>query len=432
MDGDSFGLMSFLLKTLLQEFQDKMQSFTGGIPRTVKLTNISDKIMVIIGMRRTGKTYLLLQTIYALLETVLLTRILYLNFEDDRLFPMTGQEFAALIDQFYTLYPENHDATCYLFFDEIQNIEGWERVIRRYFDTKKVIIYLTGSSAKLLSKEIATSLRGRSVATEVWPFSFTEFLAAQAPKKSLGQSFNMLGKKDLDQLKKQLVSYLEHGGFPETMPLNPINCTRILQDYVSVVIFRDIVERYKITNLALIRYVIKTLIGNVGCGFSVNKLFNDLKSQGFAVSKTTIHDYLEYIEDAYLAFTVPLYAESIRKTQTNLRKLYAIDTGLVRAYSTNFSKNLGHHFENLIYLDLKRTNHEIYYYLTKTRREVDFFAKDRQGLWHLYQVSWNTDDPQTLERELMALREAEQELGIQGELITPDIYLTSFLPKILG
>lgn len=415
--------MSFLLRTLLQEFQDKMQSFTGGIPRTVVLTNISDKITVVIGMRRTGKTYLLLQTIHTLLETVSLTRILYLNFEDDRLFPMTGQEFAALIDQFYTLYPENHDVTCYLFFDEIQNVEGWERVIRRYFDTKKVRIYLTGSSAKLLSKEIATSLRGRSVATEVWPFSFSEFLQAQAPQ----QAFNMLGKKDLDQLKKQLVSYLEHGGFPETMTLNPVNCIRVLQDYVAVVIFRDIVERYKITNLALIRYVIKTLIGNVGCGFSVNKLFNDLKSQGFAVSKTTIHDYLEYIEDAYLAFTVPLYAESIRKTQTNLRKLYAIDTGLVNAYATNFSKNLGHHFENLIYLDLKRTNHEIYYYLTKTRREVDFCAKDRQGNWHLYQVSFNTDDPQTLDRELTALREAENELGLSGQLITPDVYLTSFL-----
>ena len=213
------------------------------------------------------------------------------------------------------------------------------------------------------------------------------------------------------------------------MSLISMDRTRILQDYVSLVIFRDIVERHNITNLSLVRYMIKALIKNVGCGFSVNKLFNDLKSQGFAVSKTTIHDYLEYIEDAYLTFTVPLYAESIRKTQTNLRKLYAIDTGLVNAYSMSLSKNLGHYFENLIYLDLKRTGNEIYYYLTKNRREVDFFTRDTEGVPHLYQICWNTDDPQTLKRELTALQEAEDELGIKGELITPDTYLTSFLRK---
>jgi predicted AAA+ superfamily ATPase len=418
--------MRFLLETLIQEFQDKIQFFTGGIPRITKFTEISDKIRVVIGMRRTGKTYFLLQIIHNLLKSVSSRRILYLNFEDDRLFPMAGEQFATLIDEFYSLYPENHDEICYLFFDEIQNIEGWERVIRRYFDTKKVRIYLTGPSAKLLSKEIATSLRGRSIATEMWPFSFTEFLEAQ----TINPSLNIRGKKDLDQFKKHLTSYLEQGGFPETMAMTSADRIRILQDYVSVVIFRDIVERHKITNISLIRYMIKVLVKNIGCGFSVNKLFNDLKSQGFAVSKTTIYDYLEYVEDAYLTFTVSLYAESVRKTQTNLRKLYAIDTGLVSAYSMSLSKNLGHYFENLIYLDLKRAGHEIYYYLTKARREVDFFTRDAQGLSHLYQVSWDIDDPQTLKRELTALHEAEDELGIQGELITPDIYLTSFLSQI--
>ncbi len=418
--------MRFLLETLIQEFQDKMASFTGGIPRTTTFTNITDKIMVVIGMRRTGKTYFLFQLIDKLLKTVPRARILYLNFEDDRLFPMTGEQFATLIDEFYTLHPENHDHTCYLFFDEIQNIEGWERVIRRYFDTKKVKIYLTGSSAKLLSKEIATSLRGRSISTEIWPFSFTEFLEA----KKIESPINIRGKKDLDQFKKHLTFYLEQGGFPETMAMNPIDRIHVLQDYVSVVLFRDIVERHQISNLSLIRYMIKTLLRNAGCSFSANKLFNDLKSQGFAISKTTIHDYLEYIEDAYLTFTVPLYAESVRKTQANLRKLYAVDTGLINAYSMSLSKNLGHYFENLIYLDLKRTGHEIYYCLTKTRREVDFFAWDPEGVPHLYQVSWNTEDPQTLKRELTALREAEDELGIQGELITPDTYLTSFCSNL--
>jgi len=416
-----------LLQTLLEEFRERMKTFTGGILRDVKFSDLSNKISVAIGMRRTGKTYLLFQTIQALLKDVPLTRILYINFEDDRLFPMTNAQFGELIDSFYTLYPENHDNTCYLFFDEIQNIEDWQIVIRRYSDTKNVKIYLTGSSAKLLSKEIATSLRGRSIATEVWPFSFKEFLCA---KQISYPDTSLLGKKRLDQLKGWLSLYLDQGGFPEISSLEKPYCTQVLQDYVSVVIFRDIVERYKITNISLIRYMIKTLIRNVGCGFSVHKFLSDLKSQGFSVGKTTVYDYLEYIEDAYLAFTVPLYSESLRKTQTNLRKLYAVDTGLVRAYTMSFSQNLGHHFENLIYLDLKRSNHEVYYYLTSSRREIDFFARDSQGKWHLYQVCWDIENPQTLHRETLALNEAEKELGIKGQIITPNSYFSAFLPEI--
>jgi len=420
-------VMDRLLQTLLEEFHEKMKAFTGGILRETQFSKISNKISVAIGMRRTGKTYLLFQTMQALLKETPLTRILYINFEDDRLYPMTQKQFGELIDHFYTLYPENHDHICYLFFDEIQNIENWQMVIRRYSDTKNVKIYLTGSSAKLLSKEIATSLRGRSLATEVWPFSFKEFLCA---KEVAYPDTTLLGKRSLDQLNGFLRLYLNQGGFPELTLFTRPESTQILQDYVSVVIFRDIVERYKITNISLIQYMIKTLIRNVGCGFSVHKFLNDLKSQGFSVGKTTIHDYLSYIEDAYLAFTVPLYSESLRKTQTNLRKIYAVDTGLVKAYTMSLSQNLGHHFENLIYLDLRRSNHTVHYYLTASRREVDFFACDHQGQWHLYQVCWNMDDPQTLERETLSLNEAEKELGIKGHIITPTSYFSTFLPAI--
>lgn len=401
-----------LLQLLIQEFHEKLADFSDGIERTVCFPVLPDKIKVAIGMRRTGKTWLLFQVIEALLKEVPKTRILYLNFEDDRLAPMTQERLRELLDGFYALYPENKDQLCYVFLDEIQNVEDWPVVIRRYFDTKKIQIYLTGSSAKLLSKEIATSLRGRSIATEVWPFSFQEYLEA---KKIAIPNIEDLGL------------YLEQGGFPETVLLQHPERMRILQDYVSVVIFRDIIERYKITNVSLIRYMIKTLIKNVGCSFSVHKFFNDLKSQAFSVSKTTVHEYLSYIEDAYLAFTVPLYSESLRKTQTNPRKIYAVDTGLVRAYTLGFPQNYGHHFENLVYLDLRRAGHEIYYYLTESRREVDFLSRDLNGKWHLYQVCWDMQDEATLQRERQALEEAEKELGIQGEYITPAVYLETVI-----
>ena len=415
--------MQNLLPTLREEFRQKIESFEGGVAREVDFPDVPNKIMVSIGMRRVGKTFFVLQKIKALLPEVPLSRILYINFEDDRLFPMPQQKFAELLDAFYSLYPENHGQLCYLFLDEIQNVEQWYRVVRRFFDTKKVKIYLTGSSAKLLSKEIATSLRGRSLATEMWPFSFREFLQA----KNITYPKAPFGKPSLDKLMANLRDYIEHGGFPEVTPLAAVEHGQVLQDYVSVVIFRDIIERYGVTNISLIRYLVNTLLKNVGRSFSINKLFNDLKSQAIPVSKTTLHDYLEHIEDAYLAFTLPLYSESLRKVQTNPKKIYAVDTGLARSYMMGRMQNIGRYFENLVYLDLRRRGHQVHYYLTKTRREVDFFTRSPQGDWHLYQVCWDMSDPKTYERESVALQEAENELGVKGTIITPETYLTSFL-----
>ena len=161
-----------------------------AIPREITLPSIPNKINVIIGMRRTGKTYFLLQEI-KIFEIKRLSQVLYLNFEDDRLLPLTAPKLGELIDAFYSLHPENHDKTCYFILDEIQNVPQWEITIRHFLDTKKVNIKLTGSSAKLLSKEIATSLRGRSIATEMWPFSFKEYLIAQKiepPKKTFQEN----------------------------------------------------------------------------------------------------------------------------------------------------------------------------------------------------------------------------------------------------
>jgi uncharacterized protein len=421
------------LQALLAEFHEKMSTFTGGIARDIAFPNLNniEKIMVAIGMRRTGKTYLLIQIIQNLLKDVPISRILYINFDDERLLPMTQKEFGKLVDAFYTLYPENHDHLCYLFFDEIQNVDQWERVMRRYFDTKKVKIYLTGSSAKLLNKEIHTSLRGRSFPIEVWPFSFEEFLRANR----IEISRELLGKNTLDKLKGYLNQYLEQGGFPESVLLSDQlklqDRRSILQNYVTTVILRDIIERYHVTHASVIQYMVKTLLRNVGCSFTVSKFFDDIKSQGVSISKDKIYPYFDYISDAYLAFPVSLYDDSLRKVQTNPKKVYAIDTGLVRAYTIGRTQNIGHHFENLVYLDLRRNRYEeICYYLTKTRKEVDFMARDGLGKWHLYQVCWDMSDTETLARETAALKEAEKELGIKGVIITPDSYFTTFLPSM--
>ncbi|OGQ44679.1 MAG: hypothetical protein A3H42_04880 [Deltaproteobacteria bacterium RIFCSPLOWO2_02_FULL_46_8] len=406
-----------ILPTLFEELKGTLEQKI--VKRVLTLPDIKNKALVTMGMRRTGKTFFLYQQIQQLLnQKVPWQQILYINFEDDRLLPMNQKEMAHLLESFYTLYPENHDRLCYLFLDEVQNVEGWAAVVRRFMDTKKVKIFLSGSSAKLLSKEIASVLRGRSLAVEIWPYNFMEYLRVH----NMDFPTQPTGKKNQDQMLKELGRYLKIGGFPEVQMLDAEMRTRILQDYVNLVVLKDIMERYEITNITLMRYLIKTLVGAAGNFFAVNKMFNDLKSQGFKVSKNTLYEYLSYVEDAYLAFAVPLLSPSIRKQQANPRKIYLIDPGLLQAERLIRKDDWGFLFENLIYLDLRRKNHKVFYYMTKERYEIDFVTQDLNGKTHLFQVAWSTEDEETLKREERALRAAEKELGIRGELITADNY----------
>lgn len=411
--------------TLKMELEQKLTATQGYVTRDFAFPEMINNILVAIGMRRTGKTTVLLQTIRKLMQTenIPLEQILYVNFEDDRLLPCSQKKLSQLLDGFYQKYPENHHRTCYFFLDEIQNTEDWALVMRRFFDTKKIKIYLSGSSAKLLSKEIATSLRGRSFASEVWPYSFREYLTLPSIQASLKTANIFSGSQAwYDHHFHYLKEYFYQGGFPELPSVPVINRVPLLQSYIELVLMRDIVERYKITNIPLIKYMIHFLLKNNGCSFSVTKFANDLKSQGFSVSRATLYDYLSYIEDAYLAFPVQLYSESLRKTNSNPRKIYAIDSGLVNAITFSINDNYGHLFENLIFLDLKRKRHQIFYYLTKERYEVDFFTKDPFGKLKLYQVVWDMSNSETYARETRALEAAKAELGVEGEIITPENY----------
>ena len=409
-----------LISLLLAEFHDKLQRIHNMVPREVRFVQVDNKIKVAIGMRRVGKTYFIFQHILNLLkQDVPLSCMLYINFEDDRLLPLTRDKLANLLDAFYAVHPENHDKRCYIFLDEIQNVDDWAMVIRRVFDSKNVDIYLTGSSAKLLSNEIATSLRGRSLTTEIWPYDFNEYLLAHRhiiKRKPYGA-------KVRDQLTQVFYKYLNEGGFPEVTTYNQYAREQTLQDYVNVVTYRDIVERYHISNPSIIKYMLLFMISNVAMPFSINKFYNDLKSQGYKVTKDCLYDYAQYIEDAFLAFLVPLYSDSIRKVQVNPKKNYIIDTGLVRAMTLDHTKDLGRLFENLIYLDLRRQGLAIYYYLTKERYEVDFLVKTAQGKKELIQVALNMDNANTKLREERALEAAMAELNIPGQIVTLDSYL---------
>lgn len=412
--------MNSLLQILLGELRNKLGRLTDLVQRDQQFPKAPNKIKVAIGMRRTGKTYFLYQHILNLIENGTdPSAILYINFEDDRLFPLNENTLAQLVDSFYSLFPQNHERKCYLFFDEIQNVQSWPIVIRRLHDTKNAEIFLTGSSAKMLSKEISTSLRGRSLAIEIWPYSFHEFLRA----KKTSFDFSIYDKKLEDNLRKNFHTYLSEGGFPEIISYESDIKQQTLQEYLDVAIYRDIIERHSVKNPALIKYMILSMIHNVAKPFAVNKFYNDIKSQGYQVGKDILYEYVDHIEDAYLTFPTPLFEKSIRKTYTNPKKLYMIDSGMARALTLDYEKDLGRLFENLVYLDLRRLGCQINTYNSSEGYEVDFLTQTPKGQKKLFQVVWEMNHPKTIEREQRALDSSIKELNIEGEIVTLDSYL---------
>lgn len=414
--------MEQFLQIIQEEFRTLLGKTTESTLRLYHFPEGKDLAKVAVGIRRCGKTYFLFQTIRELIaKGVSLDRVLYINFEDDRLVPIDQKKMGAMIDALYTLQPDLHDHKSYLFLDEVQNVEGWPLVIRRLLDTKDMEIYITGSSAKLLSKEIATSLRGRSLSIEIQPYNFKEYLSAQ----NIPLPVKPFGNKILDQYRSHLISFFQKGGFPGVQKLSVNERLETLQNYVEVVVFRDVVERHSISNIKLLKYFVNVLLKNVGSRFSVNKFYNDISSQGYKAGKDTLYTYLEYLEDSFLVFTVPLFTESLRALETTPKKIYAIDNGLINSNTFNLSLNFGKMLENQVYLDLRREKKEIFYYTTQEGYEVDFVTKDLEGRYEIIQVVWDQSDPQTYLREERALKSAENELGIPGRLIDWQTYLTN-------
>lgn len=415
--------MEKILQILQEEFRLSLKKTQNSTLRLYQFPEAKNLAKVAVGMRRSGKTYFLFQTMRELIsQHISIDRLLYLNFEDDRLLPMDQKKMGEMVDMLYTLQPELHNHRCYLFLDEVQNVEGWPLVIRRLLDTKDVEIYITGSSAKLLSKEIATSLRGRSLSMEIQPYNFQEYLSSQ----EISLPSKPFGKKILDQYRMHLLGFFQKGGFPGVQTLPVHERLETLQNYVEVVVFRDVVERHKVSNIKLLRYFVSTLLKNAASRFSINKFFKDIISQGYKTGKDTLYNYLEHLEDTFLIYTVPIFTESLRTLETTPKKIYCVDNGLINANTFNFSLNFGKLLENQVYMDLRRQKKEIFFYSTSEGYEVDFITKDKEGHYEMIQVVWDKSDPQTYEREERALKSAEKELGISGRMIDWESYITSF------
>lgn len=409
------------LDTILDQLiaDHETRSLPKFTARQTALALLPGKADVIVGMRRSGKTYRLYQTLSELEASGVPHRqTFFINFEDERLLPFGLQELWRIPEALYRRYPDVRKQVHWFLFDEIQNIVGWEQFVRRLLDTEKARFVLTGSSAKLLSREIATSLRGRSLTTELMPFSFAEALThsgIQIPNRWPPPS------EQRSLFAHYFQRYMQTGGFPEVQAVAEESRIRILQEYVDVVLFRDVVERHQLSNTVALRHLVRRLIRCAGSLFSIHRLYGELASQGIKVSKDLLHEYLAYLEDAYLLFTVSIDAHSEKKRLVNPRKCYLVDHGLAAAESFFGWDDIGHFLENIVYLQLRRRGGNISYYMTKSGREIDFLVRRPKEKTALIQVCANLSDKETRKRELDALVESFRETDANyAEIVTLD------------
>jgi uncharacterized protein len=379
------------LKYVIRQFVDR--TLPSCRSRDLILPTGTGKVVGLAGVRRSGKTFLFFDTIQKLVaQGVDRRRIVYLNFEDDRLHPILLEDLDMVLRCWREVFPETVGQHIYLFLDEVQKVSGWERWVRRLCDTEDVEVFVTGSSSHLLTRDLATALRGRSVTLEVFPLSFREYLAFRKIEMVLHSADNE------SLIRHELESYLFCGGFPEIVLAEEALRPLILAEYSSLMLYRDVVERYGVRNERLMRELLRHCFRNTGSLLNVSKLHRDLTSQGITVSKNTLFDYLGYLEDAFLIFLLPKREASLRKQEHNPKKLHVIDTGLIAAFQAFPNRDLGHKLETVVFLENRRNRKELFYYSNGS--EVDLC--DGEGKLFV-NTCWSLTDPETRRREKAAM-----------------------------
>jgi hypothetical protein len=376
------------LKYVLRQFVDR--ALPVCLPREIVLPGGTGKVVGLAGVRRSGKTFLFFDTIRRLTEQgVDRSRIVYLNFEDDRLHPIRAEELDLVLRCLRELFPGIVGQRIFMFLDEVQNVPGWERWVRRLQDTEDVEMYVTGSSSRLLSRDLSTALRGRSITLEVFPLSFREVLEFRSieikPYSAESESL----------VRSALEDYLAWGGFPEIVLADDTLRPLILEEYASLMHYRDVVERYGVRNEALMRELLRHVFRNTATLLNVSKLHRDFRSLGISVSKNTLFEYIGYLEDAFLIFLMPKQEQSLRKQAHNPKKLHVIDPGLVAAFKANPGRDVGRKLETAVFLEMRRRRKDLFYYTDGG--EVDLC--DGEGTMFINSC-WSLADAATQRREL--------------------------------
>lgn len=385
-----------LIKRYILDFHER--DFSDVIPRELKAKNLPGKATVIIGPRRSGKTYYL----FSLVDKSSPERYLYVDFEHPVFHPMTPRNFIDVLDAYSELYPEIKRPIVLL--DEVQAVPDRERIVRYLLD-KNYTVYVTGSSSKLLSREVATHLRGRSLTYTLFPLSFREFLRFKGVEYR-GREFY----RNVPKINRLLEEYLRFGGYPEVALASEDVKELILKDYLDVLIKKDVLERHRIKNIHVLNELFYFSLRAYSKYVSFGSLYRLFKGR-MKVTKRTITNYFSYLEEAFALFLVRRYGRSLKGRIVAPRKLYLIDTGL----AIFGKKDLARDAENAVFLELVRKHSlkpgvEITYWRDEAGREVDFVVSENGKAKELIQVSLRFEDERTRRREFLALLQASKRL----------------------
>ncbi|SDF50827.1 hypothetical protein SAMN04488589_0735 [Methanolobus vulcani] len=356
-------------------------------------------IIIINGIRRCGKSTLMQQ-----IRRINKENRYYLNFDDERLIGFSIDDFQKV----HEIYVELYGLENTFYFDEIQNIDKWETFVRRMHDSKNKV-YITGSNASMLSRELGTRLTGRHLSYTLYPFSFREYLRFNNISVSK-DDFYLTESRSI--IKKHFNQYLTTGGISEYLMYGN---TDYLKSLYESIIYRDVIARYNLSDEKTLKDLIHYLASNIGREFS----FNSLRKMLGLSNATTVKEYLNYFENSFLVFTILRYSPSLKKQMYSNKKVYFIDNGLTNSISFRFSENRGSMLENLVFLSLKRKDCEIYFH--KDKKECDFVIKDGFEIREAIQVTQNIEDPETRKREIEGLKEAMDEYELkEGLILTED------------
>jgi predicted AAA+ superfamily ATPase len=301
----------------------------------------------------------------------------------------------------------------HIFFDELQEIDGWDKFVRRIHETICKNIYITGSNSKLLSKEIATSLRGRALSYEIFPLNFKEYLEFNQVEA------DYISSRGRAVIRNRFHCFLQHGGFPELVGIEESLYDKILQEYYHTMIFRDLVERYNIKQVHVLKYFLKRLFASIAKDVSVNKIYHELKSQGIKTGKSLLYEFFDAVETVYMMIILPKLSPSVLKQELSEKKVYCIDNGLINAVTFRFSKDTGILLENLIEIELLKQGKKTFFYREEV--ECDFVVVEKDRVGSALQVSLSVVEPGTRQREIKGLLAACKRFGLsRGIIITDD------------
>lgn len=396
------------LKSLITDFHAKGIA-SGVVRRDLKVPLDAPKVVSIIGPRRAGKTWFLFSLIEELQKSTDIRRIVYINFEDERL-QFDAGSLGLIPDAYQQLYPDQPLDEVYFFFDEIQDIAGWEKFVRRMADTVSSHVFITGSSARLLSREIATALRGRTLAYTLFPFSFREYTRAfdeEAVPDRLATSAR-------NRLMARFDEFLDHGGYPEVIAFDEPTRVKTLQSYFEIMLYRDIVERFEVRQPHLVKDFARRLVAANAQPFSVHKYYRDLKSRNVRVTKDTLYGLADHFADACFTVAVPKHDPSEAKQAQALKKYYINDTGLVNACEFVPAEKAGALLETLVLLELHKRGRSVCYF--SESNECDFVVQDRGRVVEAVQVCLALTE-ENRRRELAGLTAAMNRFGLEQGLI---------------